>query len=90
MLGSPSNAVSPQEGWARYNQKMPQENNKNLMEGQSIPGLHASKLRSSASKHGKQFSAPVPMATVLEKMQEPGLAVAGGALAAGHVTSLQA
>lgn len=54
-----------------------------------ISGLHASKLRSSASKHAKQFSARVPMATVSEKMQEPSLAVSGGALAARLVISLR-
>lgn len=47
------------------NRKMPQENNKNLIGGQSISGPCASKLKSSASKHAKQFSAHVPMATVL-------------------------
>lgn len=46
------------------NRKMPQENNRNLIGGQSIFGLCASKLRSSASTLTKQFSTHVPMATV--------------------------
>lgn len=49
------------------NRKMPQENNKNLIGGQSIFELCASKLRSSASTLAKQFSTHVPMATVLAR-----------------------